>query len=178
MCLIKKRNLTLSVISAALLATSWGAQAAQDTAKLTITANVVENTCTLDTTAPAVDFKIISMRDVKSVNTELKTMPFTLKLSACQGGATGVTVTATGSANKAISDLFETNGTATGVGIKIMGGDSGTTKLTPVGSTAKYKIKSSAATADLKFTASLVQSDAKVTAGNVSSTINLNVSYD
>ena len=175
MCLIKKRNLTLSVISAALLATSWGAQAATDRADLIITASVVANTCTLKTTKVTADLKRISARDLTGAGVEKGNTPFSLELTNCSAGTTGVTIAATGSKISGSTELFESTGTATGVGIKIMGGDS---KVNLAKEDAKYSVNNKSTNTKLGFTASLVQSNATVQPGTVVSSISLDVSYD
>ncbi|MEG3133621.1 fimbrial protein [Rouxiella sp. T17] len=175
MCLIKKRNLMLSVISAALLATCWGAQAAYDTANLTITATVVANTCTLKTTKVTADLKRISARDLTGAGIEKGNTPFSLELTNCSAGTTGVTIEATGKKISNSPELFESTGSATGVGIKIMGGDH---KVNLAKEDAKYDVKGKSTNAQLNFTASLVQANATVTPGSVDSSISLAVSYD
>ncbi|EIC85708.1 fimbrial protein [Serratia sp. M24T3] len=174
-----KKTATLSVVAAALLATCWGAQAAAgNTAVITVTASVVSNTCTLDTPSATVALGRLSLNQFTSVDSESSAKPFKLTLSKCGAGATGVKVSATGTEDATDNDLFKNTGAAKGFGIKIMGGDKLTKQLSKSSGLGEYPITKPTGTTDLNLNASVVQTEAAVTAGDVTSSINLEVTYD
>ena len=172
-----KKTSVLSVATAALLATCWGAQAAGNTAVINVSAEVSESTCQL--TSPDNNLKLGSYSSAafgKAVGKELGAKDFSLELHDCGTAVTSAHVTVEGTADTDDKNAFKNtskNG-AKGVAVVIEGGTT-LAKVSPQGK-ADYKF-AKADSQSLKFNAKLITTSTSVTAGNIEAPITFTVTY-
>lgn len=181
---------TVSMTAAALLAASWGVQAAttdsSPSAKVKITATVQGSTCTPEWTLT--DTQTVSLGKVadtalSAVGDVGATQPFTLSVNNCDSGVTKVNVWAVGTQDTADNTAFKNAAAsgADGVAVTLWGGNDQSTQLTPDGTgKATYTVTDGAAT--MTFLAKLERSAAVatggVTDGAVESTATLYMGYE
>lgn len=179
---------TVSMTAAALLAASWGAQAADTSpsAEVHITAEVAGSTCTPEWATAGVDVNLgkVAETALTSVGDVGTTKPFVLSLKDCDSGVTKVSVTSVGQADSADSKAFANTaatGAADGVAVTLFGGDDQSTQLTPDATgSAEYTVTDGAA--EMTFLAKLERSAAVAEDGQkdgaVESTATLYMSYE
>ncbi|KHE01056.1 hypothetical protein NL54_11570 [Pantoea stewartii] len=156
--------------------------AATETAKINVTATVVDNTCTPGWSASGINVSLgrASLRDFTGTGESGAAKTFHLDLEGCGAGAKSVTVTADGTPDGTNQTLFanSTRSGAAGVALGLYGGSTQATQLLPNGSSSvDYAIVDSKVRMD--FTAKLIQTSATApTAGDFSSIVTLNVAYN
>ncbi len=175
-----KKNSVLSAVTVALLATCWGAQAAGNTANITVSAEVSESTCQL--TSPVGTLELGSYSSAafgKKAGVELGTKDFSLELHDCGTAVKGAKVTVDGAVDVDESTAFKntapTASAAKGVAVVIEGGTT-LAKVSPKG-TADYTITKASSQA-LKFNAKLITTSTTVTAGKIEAPITFTVAYN
>lgn len=178
----QKTALTGAIMTA-LLAFSYGAQAATATATVNVTATVVANTCTPQWSgAQALDVGRASMTDFTGTDAVGASNTLDLKLINCGADTTKVKVTADGTPDNGNGDLFANteSGGATGVAFALFGGDDQNTQLKPKNaSNVEYAVDSGSKTVDMIFRADLKQlSETPPTSGKVTSAITLTMTYE
>ncbi|KVD77998.1 hypothetical protein WS62_29675 [Burkholderia sp. ABCPW 14] len=193
MSLTVKKISTLGVITAALFAASWGAQAATaNTASATvnITATVVGKTCTPSWTADGVSVSLgsVASTDLAAQGDVGALKPFTLSLTNCDSGVTKVSVMGVGTADGTDSTDFANkesgDDAAAGVAVALFGGPAQDTQIKPDGTTpVEYPVSNGGV--DMTFLAKLVRSAATADTqsdvlkpGKVSSTATLYMTYE
>lgn len=115
---MKKVNLIALIAGASFLPLS-GLQAATDSAKISVSGSIVDNTCTLDTATsdlnPVLD--TISDRDMQTAGTVKGEKSIKIVLKNCGKDTTGVQVKAAGTADSDNDSAFKNSGTAQGIGL-------------------------------------------------------------
>jgi type 1 fimbria pilin len=177
-----KNKFGLAITTLSLLMIMPGAQAATDSATITISATVVDSTCTPDWTASVpVQLGRAAIRDFNAAGDVGASNSFELKLKDCGSGATVVKVTASGTGDDDNPGLFKNeaaSGGASGVAVALFGGPEQSTQLKPGEDEAEYDITGDTAPT-LTFKAELRQSGAtKPTAGDVQSSATLTLTYE
>ena len=158
------------------------AYAASDSAKVTVTATVVDNTCTPSWSASGIDVALgrASLRDFSGTGSSGATKTFALDLEGCGSGSKSVTVTADGTPDTTNQTLFAnaTSNGAKGVALGLYGGSTKASQLLPnAGSSVDYQIVDNKVS--MGFTAKLIQTSASSpTSGDFSSIVTLNVAYN
>jgi Fimbrial protein. len=154
---------------------------AGDTTTITVTATIVNRTCTADWTSNPNKLKVplgtIDAAD-GTKSKDLKSVEFTLGLTKCTDVNT-VKVTATGKAHPDAATEFgnTVTGGATGYAVHLEGGAKEDTRLNPDGSTSvNYTVTDNAV--DMKFKASLEQVSDTTTSGEFSAPITLTMVYE
>lgn len=177
-CLTPK-TATLSIVAATLLATCCGAQAANNSTVLTVTAEIKENNCELDMRGNSElhlgDFSSIAFGATAGKTVGAK--DFALNLKDCGKLVKNAVVNVSGTADTVNSKAFANatgSGAAQGVAVTISGGNT-PAAIEPKGD-ATYSLKP---TKDqiLTFTAGLISTAADVKPGKVSVPITLTVTY-
>ncbi|EQA1624989.1 fimbrial protein [Enterobacter asburiae] len=153
---------------------------AGDTATVTVTATIVNRTCTPDWTDNPDELKVpLGTIDAASADKgDLKTAEFTLGLTNCTD-VTSVKVTAKGKAHPDVSTEFDNtvDKGATGFAVHLEGGPDENTRLKPDGSTSvTYPVSDGAAS--MKFKATLEKVADTTTSGDFSAPITLTMDYD
>lgn len=178
----------VSVLAAALLASSGAALAAAaspSSAKVTVTATVVESTCTAgwDTSGVEVNLGKVSTTTMAKKGDIGASKPFSLSLTGCSD-ISNVNISASGTADATDNQAFANTGTAKGVAVELFGGDGQTGQLLPNNSTSvlTYPVTNGTATlsllAKLERTAADDAQAADFAAGEVNSVANLNLTYE
>lgn len=164
------------------LMTAGAAQAASDTAIITITGRVLANTCTIDSNSATqtVTLDDIADRDIRGKGKTGGTKDVVIKLNGCGDSASGVVVTASGNPDSEDPSAFanavsEANEGATGVGVYFFQTD-GTTKFLPSG-TVTQTSPLEAVDNTLTYKASFVGTKDSVTAGAFSTVVNMTFDY-
>ena len=181
--MFKRNNVKAACVLSPLLTLLWtaGAQASA-TANITITATIVNRTCTADWTNDP------TKTDIKLGEVDAATMTakgstggsreFTLTLTDCQS-VNKVKVTASGTPSDEDSTDFKNNGDAAHIGLYIKGGPNEDVTLHPDGSgEGDYTV--SDGTVAMKFKAIVERtsdSDAP-TAGSINVPVTLNMNYE
>jgi len=154
---------------------------AGDTANVTVTATIVNRTCTPGWSGEQkVDFNTVDVAGMKKPDVA-KEKDFTLSLTGCSSEVRKVKVTARGTASEADGAAFKNMATdlkATGLDIYLNGiGAAGETPLDPGGTrNVEYTVSNGAA--DLKFKFYLTVNDDHITNGKVSVPITLKMDYE
>lgn len=180
--LMKIEPAKLMLIGLLLACTTVNAQAATDSAQVTVSATVVDNTCTpgWPSTGVQVNLERASLKDFTGTGSIGASKPFQLLLKDCGSGATSVTVTAGGTPDTNNPALFANSAAsgASGVGLGIFGASTQETQLQPDGSNnVLYNIEDGKVS--MGFVAKLIQSGAtKPTSGDFKSVLTLNVAYN
>ncbi len=179
-----KKNLA-SLVAISLLGLSAAAFAADpvpvpssDTANVTITATVVDNTCVVDTTSTTWNFpssvKLDDiMRDGPTANKEVKIM-----LTDCGPSASKVTVSSNDAkmnASGMITNQADNSSAAKNVAAEILSNDNSTV-LTPT-SSLTYPLTPNGKS-ELDFNVKLKQSDGNPKAGDFNTSVALNLAYE
>lgn len=179
---LTKMNRVVLLMSVSIASTAINVYAASDSAKVNVTATVVDNTCTPSWSASGINVPLgrASLRDFTGTGSSGISKPFTLDLEGCGSGSTSVTVTADGTPDATNQTLFG-NGTssgADGVALGLFGGSNQTTQLLPNGgSSVDYQIVDNKVS--MGFIAKLIQTKSSApTAGDFSSVVTLNVAYN
>ncbi|SFT37833.1 Pilin (type 1 fimbria component protein) [Kosakonia arachidis] len=157
---------------------------AGDTATITVSGTVVNRTCTEGWTSADTHIELgtVDASTMKSKHDIGASKDFTLTLTNCSSDVKTVKVTATGTADPALSEAFKNTGTATGVDVSIWSGPGLSefgTELIPNNQSTAIAFKPANGVVDMSFRVKLGQdSDATVTAGTVSALITLNMNYE
>lgn len=178
------RQLVLVSVLPCLSVLALPVQAASTSAKVNITATVVDNSCTPSWADAGVDVALgrASLADFGSQGAVAQTKAFNLKLTDCGADTTKVNVTASGTADTSDAGAFANSssetGAATGVGFTLWGDDSQSTQLTPDGLTSvEYAAADQAI--NMNFLAKIEQDSAATpTAGDAKSTVTLTINYE
>jgi major type 1 subunit fimbrin (pilin) len=165
------------------LLTAGAAQAASDTAVVTVTGRVLANTCTIDSgsATQTVTLPDISDRDIRGKGTTGGAKDVVIVLRNCGASASGVVVRATGNPDADDSTAFtnavaQAGGGATGVGVYFFQTD-GTTKFLPGGSVTQTSALTPSVDNTLTYKASYVGTKDVVTAGTFSTVVNMTFDY-
>ncbi|MGP2522370.1 fimbrial protein [Pantoea ananatis] len=178
----KKKLLTCMLLSFTVPCTILTANAASDSANVTVSATVVDNTCTPGWPSSGINVPLgrASLKDFTGTGADGISKAFSLDLKDCGSGSTSVTVTANGTPDSNNQSLFSNSvgSGAEGVGLGLYGGSTQTTLLLPnSGNSVSYQVADGQVT--MGFIAKLIQSGAtKPTSGEFRSVVTLNVSYD
>ena len=174
-----KKTSVLSAVTAALLATCWGAQATGNTAVMTVTAEVSESTCQL--TLPKNKLELGSYSSAafkKIIGTELGLKEFSLELTDCGNKVQEATVTVKGEPDIENTSAFQNTltGGAEGVAVLIEGGTV-PAKVIPDGNVFYTFPSSNVNSLSLKFNAKLISTKTAVKAGKIEAPITFTVTY-
>jgi type 1 fimbria pilin len=183
--MFKLKTCQIALFWGALISTFWVATAqAGDTANITVTATIVNRTCTTDWTDNTRK-TTIALGTVDGTKMTAKgdigaTGETTLGLSGCNG-VNKVTVTASGSADSGDASAFANSATgntaAKGVAVLLKGGTDEGTVLKPDGTTSVvYNVAHNAV--NMTFKAFLEGNGNAVTDGAFSAPITLNMAYE
>ncbi|WP_369789431.1 fimbrial protein [Rouxiella sp. WC2420] len=173
-----KKTSVLSVATAALLATCWGAQAAGNIAAITVSAEVSESTCQLtspDNTLPLGSYSSAAFG--KKAGKDLGAKEFSLELHDCGTAVKTAHVNVDGEVDPVDATAFKNtfkNG-ASGVAVVIEGGTP-LAKIIPK-SKADYTLAKTESQS-LKFNAKLISTSATVTPGKIEAPITFTVTYN
>ncbi|XGI80457.1 fimbrial protein [Enterobacter hormaechei] len=170
------------ILLMALVAAS-SAQAASDSARITITGNVLSNTCTIDNGSAnqTVVLPDISDRDISGKGKLGGLTNVTIKLNDCGTAASEVEVSASGNQDDEDATAFsnsvsQEDGGATGVGVYFYHTD-GATKFLPDGSVTQVSKLTPLSDNTLNYQASYVGINDTVTAGPFSTVVNMTFTY-
>jgi len=178
---LNKKSMSGIAIAMVALGASWGASAASESASVSVTATVVDNTCTPQWSAAGVtvDMGRVSSNDFGADKIGAAET-FIMSLVNCGSDTSKVTVTATGEEDSVDSSLFANSVAdgATGVAVGLWGGPDFSTQLVPNGSISiEYPVVNQSI--DMNFKAGLMQTGANAPgAGAVKSVINLTMDYE
>lgn len=168
----------------ALLAVMHAVQAqAGDTAKITVTATIVNRTCTPDWTSDTsktnISLDTIDAATMAGKGSKGGEKEFILTLTNCSSDVNTVKVTAKGTPNDEDSTDFKNTGTAKHVGVYIKGGSDESVTLHPDG-TGEGEYTVSNGTVAMKFKAILERTSASdaPTSGSVTVPVTLNMNYE
>lgn len=175
-----KKTSVLSAVTAALLATCWGAQATGNTAVMTVTAEVSESTCQLTLPKPTLVLGSYSSAAFgTSVGKVLGVTEFSLALSDCGTSVKGAKVTVDGAPDDDLKTAFKNttpaSDAAKGVAVVIEGGTN-PAGVSPRG-IADYTF-ANAISQSLKFNAKLISTTKTVKAGKITAPITFSVTYN
>lgn len=166
-----------------LLLTAGAAQAASDTAVVTITGRVLANTCTIDSgsATQTVTLPDIADRDIRGKGTTGGATDVVIVLKNCGASASGVVVSASGNPDTDDTTAFtnavaQDDGGATGVGVYFFQTD-GTTKFLPGGTVTQTSTLTPSVDNTLTYKASYVGTSDAVTAGTFSTVVNMTFDY-
>lgn len=176
------KRLTLVTTLMAFMA-AGAAQAASDTANITITGKVLANTCTIDSSSATQNIPLddISDRDIRGKGTTGGKKDVVIKLTNCGAGASGVVVSASGKADDGDATAFanaraQADGGATGVAVYFFQTD-GTTKFVPAGTVTQTSPLTPSVDNTLTYKAAFVGTKDVVTAGDFSTVVNMTFDY-
>lgn len=176
------QRLTRAATLMALMA-AGAAQAASDTATITITGKVLANTCTIDSgsATQTIPLDDISDRDIRGKGTTGGPKDVVIKLTNCGAGASDVEVSASGTPDDDDTSAFanvktQADGGATGVGVYFFQTD-GTTKFVPAGTAKQISPLTPSVDNSLTYKAAFVGTKDTVTAGEFSTVVNMTFDY-
>lgn len=176
------KRLTRATALMALMA-AGAAQAASDTATITITGKVLANTCTIDSgsAVQTITLDDISDRDIRGKGTTGGKKDVVIKLTNCGASATGVEVSASGTPDDDDTSAFanvktQADGGATGVGVYFYQ-TGGTTKFVPAGTAKQTSPLTPSVDNSLTYKAAFVGTKDTVTAGEFSTVVNMTFDY-
>ncbi|MDT0175172.1 hypothetical protein Q9R34_03800 [Enterobacter sp. BRE11] len=178
--MFKRNNVKAACVLSPLLTLLWtaGVQAG-DTANITITATIVNRTCTADWTDDPnkTNIKLGTIDAASAAKGDLKTTEFTLGLTDCTD-VKKVKVTAKGKAHPtATTEFGNTVNGAVGFAVHLEGGPNEDTRLKPDASTSvTYPLTDNAV--EMKFKATLEKVADKTTSGEFSAPITLTMDYE
>lgn len=160
------------------------AMAASDTAHITLTGTVRDNTCTLDNSAPSFTLPEVSVRDFGSqANTKVSSFTVPIKLTGCGAGATTVTLTTTGTADTdGGASVFANTSTvkpaATGVGL-LMFRSGGSSSIFDTAGRMQDTVTLTPGTDNLmEFSVRYVSTKNTVTPGSFKTVISMRINYN
>lgn len=179
MKLHKIRLLAVGYVIATMAGVNSSAMAASDTATITITGTVKDNTCTLDKSDIPVTLPDVSIRDFAGeVDKEIESVSIPVSFSNCGSGSTNISVVVSGSddSDSSSGKVFKNTGTATGIGVVLY--DANDTKFNTNGTTIGQLIDVKDGSATATYVAKYISTKNIITAGTVSAVLTAKFIYN
>ena len=155
------------------------AQASTDTAVITVTGTVKNNTCSIDNSAPSFVLPDVSVRDFNGkANTEISEVSIPVTFSNCGSDSTGISVVVSGINDSDLSSGhgFKNSGTADGVAVVLY--DTDGYKFKTDGTSRGVAIKPNAGLASTTYKARYISTKENIKSGSVSTVITATFTYN